>query len=117
MDFPPQMQVMVDGCILRVRYPAEHAEMKLNVFHEEATVRHAALYMQVAGRLCHIRLKRDTNTLCDFVQSAAAQLDTQMADYLRQADVLREAESQQIITDNTALVKCLQARAPVILVT
>lgn len=117
LDFPPQMRVVIEGSVLHVRYPHEHALMNLPKLPVNEAGIHTALYLRPTGRLYHLHLPLNTNTLQAFISNAAAQLDEKAAEYLLPNITLHEAETQTLISDNDILVSVLSSGSPVLLAT
>lgn len=113
--FPPLMSIVVNGCVLTVRRPAEHSQLNLPLREADDNIRNVALYMQAMGRMFHLRVPRDASTLEAFMACALAQVDEHAQGYLAQPVVLYDPENQTPITSDALLAGVLDKMAPVLL--
>ena len=113
LDFLPLMNVVVDGGILHIRYPKEHAQIALQPLPTAQSHRCAMLFNQQTGQLHHIQLDPQINKLAAFRSFAAAQLPHNDKHYLLSACMLRDAETQTLITSDQALCQFLESVCPI----
>lgn len=105
LDFPPLMQVTVDGVSLRVRYPREHGQLTLPPMPAAAEGELlAAVYIPESGHLAYVRLPVGILSGAELLQSILSQLPAPQLQLLPSEPVLRFAGETALISP-TALVQ------------
>lgn len=105
LDFPPLLQVVVDGAVLRVRYPLAHGHVMLPIQPPVAEQElHAAVYLPTAGQLFHVRLHDAQHTAAEVIAAVRQQLPSETAVLLPSAPLLRIAGNAALLTTKQTVV-------------
>lgn len=102
LDFPPLLQVVVDGAALRVRYPSAHGYVQLPALPPvEGEQLRAAVYLTAADRLCHVCLRASLQTGAELLSCILPQLPPETAALLPATPLLRVAGETALLHANS----------------
>lgn len=99
LDFPPLLQVVVDGVVLRVRYPLAHGHTTLSPLPPVAEQElHAAVYLPATDQLCPVCLRMDQHTAAELLATMLPQFPPEAASLLPSAPLLRIAGETALLS-------------------